>query len=205
VVTLAAPELNADQMVSVAEMAEFAGIAASTLRAYIARGEADVPLPQAVLNSRSAWARPVAEEWAEQRQRSPDGVTQAVSADRARASLPVGVAERWGRFTRVFFALLWERAAVRKRWALRWRTEAAVRDVAEPADAVPLAGVTGHTGGGLVVSGADSLKLVEYLQGRRYPAALLADRQKYKGKRRKLATLRPGLRPEGVAPSGQSG
>jgi hypothetical protein len=131
VVTLAAPELNADQMVSAAELAEIAGIAASTLRAYIARSESDVPLPQAVLNGRSLWARPVAEEWAEQRQRSHEGVTQAVSADRAGASVPVGVAEIWGRFTRVFFALLWERSAVRKRWALRWRTEAAVRDVAE--------------------------------------------------------------------------
>jgi hypothetical protein len=131
VVTLAAPELNADQMVGAAEMAEITGIAASTLRAYIARGEADVPLPQAVLNGRSVWARPVAEEWTEQRQRSRDSVTQAVSADRAGASLPVGVADIWGRFTRAFFALLWERPAVRKRWALRWRTEAAVRDVAE--------------------------------------------------------------------------
>lgn len=58
----------------------------------------------------------------------------------------------------------------------------------EPADAVPLAAVTGETGGGLVVSGVDALKLIEYLQGRRYSAALLADRQKYKGKRRKLAS-----------------
>jgi hypothetical protein len=51
----------------------------------------------------------------------------------------------------------------------------------EPADAVPLAAVTGETGGGLVVSGVDALKLIEYLQGRRYSAALLADRQKYAG------------------------
>jgi hypothetical protein len=131
VVTLAAPELNADQMVSSAGMAEIAGISASTLRAYIARDEADVPLSQAVLNGRSMWARPVAEEWAEQRQRSPAGVIEAVAADRDGASLPPGVAEIWSRFTRVFFSLLWERSESRKRWALRWRTEAAVRDVAE--------------------------------------------------------------------------
>ncbi len=112
-------------------MAGITGIAASTLRSYIARGEADVPVPQAVLNGRSAWARPVAEEWAEQRRRSYDGVAQAVSADRSGAFLPVGIADIWGRFTRTFFALLWERSAVRKRWALRWRTEAAVRDIAE--------------------------------------------------------------------------
>lgn len=131
VVTLAAAELNADQMVGIAEMAEIAGIAASTLRAYIARSEAAVPLPQVVLNGRSAWARPVAQEWAEQRQRSPDSVTQAVSADRAGTSLPVGASEVWNRFTRTFFALLWERPEARKHWALRWRTEAAVRDIAE--------------------------------------------------------------------------
>ena len=49
VVNLTAPELAADQMVGAAELAETGGIGASTLRAYIARGEADVPaagLPQ---------------------------------------------------------------------------------------------------------------------------------------------------------------
>lgn len=54
-------------MVGVAEIAE---IAASTLRAYISWEENDVPQPQATLNGRSAWTRPVAEEWAEQRRRS---------------------------------------------------------------------------------------------------------------------------------------
>lgn len=57
----------------------------------------------------------------------------------------------------------------------------------EPTDVLALAEVTGQPGGGLVVSGADALKVIEYLQGRGYPAALLADRQRYKGKRRKLA------------------
>jgi hypothetical protein len=58
---------------------------------------------------------------------------------------------------------------------------------AEQADAVSLASVTGRPGGGLVVSGADALKVIEYLRWRGYPAVLLADRQLYKGKRRKLA------------------
>jgi hypothetical protein len=57
----------------------------------------------------------------------------------------------------------------------------------EPADAQSLAAVTGQPDSGLVVSGADALKIIEYMQWRRYPAALLADRQRYKGKRRKLA------------------
>jgi hypothetical protein len=58
---------------------------------------------------------------------------------------------------------------------------------AEQADVVSLADVTGQPGGGLVVSGVDALKVIKYLQWRGYPAALLADRQLYKGKRRKLA------------------
>ena len=57
----------------------------------------------------------------------------------------------------------------------------------EPADVMSLVAVTGQPGGGLVVSGQDALRLIEYLQGRGYPEALLADRQRYKGKRRKLA------------------
>jgi hypothetical protein len=58
----------------------------------------------------------------------------------------------------------------------------------EPSEALPLASVTGRRGGGLVVSGADALKVIEYMRWRGYPAPLLADRQRYKGKRRKLAS-----------------
>lgn len=59
---------------------------------------------------------------------------------------------------------------------------------AEPSEALPLTAVTGQPGGGLVVSGRDALQLVEHLKGRGYPAPLLADRQRYKGNRRKLAS-----------------
>jgi hypothetical protein len=131
VVTLAAPELTGDQLVGVTEMARIAGIAASTLRAYISRDQSDVPAPQANVQGRNAWARPVAEEWAEQRHRSAEGLTDAVSADRDGNSLPVGTVEVWTRFSRIFYSHLWERPGWRKRWALRWRTEAAVRAVAE--------------------------------------------------------------------------
>jgi len=93
VVTLTAPELAVDQMVSVAEMAQIGGIAASTLRAYIARGEGEVPFPQAVTVGRSLWARPVAEDWAQARLRSPEGITLAVSADRDGETMPVGLAD----------------------------------------------------------------------------------------------------------------
>jgi hypothetical protein len=131
VVTLTAPELVADQLVGVGEMAEIAGIGASTLRAYLSRGEGDIPLPQAVISNRSMWARPVAEEWAEQRRRSSEGVEEAVSADHEGSTHPIGITETWKRFSRNFFSLLWDRQSLRKRWALRWRTETAVREIAE--------------------------------------------------------------------------
>lgn len=59
---------------------------------------------------------------------------------------------------------------------------------AEQGDALAMATVTGRPGGGLVVSGTDSLQLVEHLKFLGYRAPLLADRQRYKGKRRKLAS-----------------
>jgi hypothetical protein len=71
VVKLSAPELAGEELVSAAELAQAAGIAASTLRAYMARGEGDLPAPQAMVGGRAMWSRPVAEEWAEQRRRDP--------------------------------------------------------------------------------------------------------------------------------------
>ena len=128
VVTLTAPELGADQLVGMAEMAEIAGIAPSTLRAYIARGEADVPSAQAAPGGRSLWARPVAEDWAAARRRSAEGVTLAVSG--RRGDPPVGVAQLQDWMEKMFYALLWEHPVVHRRWTRRWRTETAVREVA---------------------------------------------------------------------------
>jgi hypothetical protein len=141
VVTFTAPELTGDQLVGVPEMAQIAGIGASTLRAYVSRGEGDVPLPQATINGRNMWARPVAEEWAEQRRRSGDGLIEAVAADRDHSNLPLGVADVWARYTRTFFGHLWS-PSWRKRWSLRWRTEASVRDVAETLSWEVAAGMT---------------------------------------------------------------
>lgn len=131
VVKFAAPELSGDQLVGVAELAEIAGVAASTLRAYIARGEGDVPQPQATISGRNVWARPVAEEWAERRRRSADGVTAAVSRSGSGPSPAPGVTDVWDRFSRSFFNRMWENPEWRKRWALRWRNEASVRKLAE--------------------------------------------------------------------------
>ena len=131
VVSLTAPELAAENLIGAGDLAEITGIAPSTLRAYIARGEADVPLPQAVIGGRSLWARPVAEEWAEQRQRDPGAVDAAVSAPGHYGDpVPVGQAELAATLTRSFLADLWDYRPFRGRWALRWRTKDHVREVA---------------------------------------------------------------------------
>jgi hypothetical protein len=76
------------------------------------------------------WARPVAQEWAEMRRRSREGVEDAVAADRSGAKLAPGIAEALDRYTRIFFDALWENPARRKMWALRWRTQAQVQAIA---------------------------------------------------------------------------
>jgi len=131
VVSLTAPELAAENLIGAADLAEITGIAPSTLRAYIARGEADVPLPQAVIGGRSLWARPVAEEWAEQRQRDPDAVDAAISAPSYYGDpVPVGQAELAATLTRSFLSDLWDDRPCRGRRALGWRTKDHVRKVA---------------------------------------------------------------------------
>jgi hypothetical protein len=131
VVSLSAPELAAENLIGAGDLAQITGIAPSTLRAYVARGEADVPLPQAVIADRSPWARPVAEEWAEQRKRDPDAVVAAVSAPSHYGDpVPVGQAELAATLTRSFLADLWDYDPFRGRWALRWRTKDQVREVA---------------------------------------------------------------------------
>jgi hypothetical protein len=72
----------------------------------------------------------VAEDWAEQRRRSADGVTSAVATRAGAAETPPGIADVWHRFTQAFFSALWDNPAQRKRWALRWRTPAAARELA---------------------------------------------------------------------------
>lgn len=78
VIGISAPELAGDRLLGTAELAELAGIAAGTLRAYITRGEAYVPEPQAVISSRSAWSKPVAEDWVEARHRSDEAVAATI-------------------------------------------------------------------------------------------------------------------------------
>jgi hypothetical protein len=131
VVGLTAPELIADQLVGAAELAQIAGVAASTLRAYLARGENEVPLPQANVASRNLWSRPVAQEYAEARRQDPEAIAATMSAPHGGVDLPRGITQLWQRFSRTFLHELWEKQTVRRRWALRWRTEPAVREVAD--------------------------------------------------------------------------
>lgn len=131
VVTVTAPELAADALIGAADMARITGIAQSTLRAYISRDEADVPIPQAVIGGRGMWSRPVALEYAEQRERSDDGVTRALSsAGAGERPVPPGEASAVSDLARLFKASLWGRKEIRSRWALRWRTQASAGEVA---------------------------------------------------------------------------
>lgn len=130
IVNLSAPELAGDQLIGLPELAELGGVAAATLRAYISRGEGDVPWPQATVSGRNAWAKPVGRDWAEQRSRSGDNIAATLRAE-GLGDLPVGQASVRDRFANIFFSYLWERPEGRKRWALRHRNEDAVRQVSE--------------------------------------------------------------------------
>jgi hypothetical protein len=131
VVRLTAPELSGDQLIGAGEMAKLAGIAPSTLRAYNVRGEGDIPEPQAVVGGRNAWSRPVGAEWVEQRSKSRESATDAVSVDHDGVPMPVGTSELWTRMTGLFFSRLWTAAGMRQRWAIRFRSENQVRKIAE--------------------------------------------------------------------------
>ncbi|MFJ3310344.1 hypothetical protein ACIPSA_46625 [Streptomyces sp. NPDC086549] len=117
-------------LLGVPEMAALGGITASTLQGYISRGENDVPPPQATVGSRAQWSRPVAEDWAEARRRSSEGLREAMSAS-GRHRLAPGAAQIRDRFSESFFGFLWKRPDIRKRWVLRQRNEPSVREVAD--------------------------------------------------------------------------
>jgi hypothetical protein len=132
VVSLTAPELAAENLIGAPGLAEITGIGPSTLRAYITRGEAGVPLPQAIIGARPLWARPVAEEWAEQRQRDPRAVDAAVSVPGHYGDpVPAGQAQLASLLARSFLADMWDYRPFRGRWALRWRSKDHVREVAD--------------------------------------------------------------------------
>lgn len=128
VVQVSAPELAGDQLLNVAELAKTGGIAASTLRAYIARGEATVPPPQVIVSGRAMWSRPVAEDWAELRRSFEMEAPLAVQV--MGGDMALGAANLHRQFTRTFVSRLWD-SSWRKRWALRWRTKEAVQEVAQ--------------------------------------------------------------------------
>jgi hypothetical protein len=128
VVTLNAPELSEATLLGVEEFAQEAGIAASTLRAYIARDEADIPLPQATEGNRKRWARPVVEDWLEQRRRDPSNVQTVLNG--GGEALAPGLSSLWKRLAEVVFGDLWRQPASRRRFSRPHRTEQAVRTLA---------------------------------------------------------------------------
>ncbi|MFF5037528.1 hypothetical protein [Nocardia salmonicida] len=128
VVNLSAPELAGDQLIGAPEIAEMIGAEPSALRTQIARGQVELPSPQAAIAGRNVWSRPVADEWVEAMQRSTDATAAALS--NSATEMPVGIHELWEKFAASFFARLW-RPERRKRWVLRARNETAVHEVAD--------------------------------------------------------------------------
>jgi hypothetical protein len=135
VVRVDAPELGEDELVGVPEMAVIAGLSPSTLRAYRVRGQTHlvsgpnrVPLHQATINGRPMWSRPVANDWAEQRKASANGLGHLLTA--ASDESAPGIVDSWDRYAKMFIARLWNRTPAWKRWVLRGRSEQAVREMA---------------------------------------------------------------------------
>jgi hypothetical protein len=164
VVDRASPELTGGQLLGPPEMAELGSITASTLRAYISRGNSEVPQPQATVNGRDQWARAAADDWVEAGQRSYEGVRATMIAGN-RDNLSPGTAEVRDHFADDFRSLLWDRPDVRKRWILRARNEDSVREGADgkvaQAGHGPGCVAGAHAGGVLGVGGvADVVDLV---------------------------------------------
>lgn len=125
VVDITAPELSGSLLIGTPELAAMAGLAASTLRAYVARGQTEVPAPQASIGGRKVWSRPVAADWVESRNRHPDAVAAALAGT---SELSVGALEVHQRFKSRFFTHLWSGP-----FAKLWRIgdESAARQRAE--------------------------------------------------------------------------
>jgi len=130
VIDVSSPELSGGQLLGAPEIADLGGITASTLRSYISRGNSEVPQPQAKVNGRDQWARAVADDWVEARQRSSEGI-RTMMAGGDRHNLSPGAAAVRDRFATDFHHTLWGRPDVRKRWILRERSEGSVREVSD--------------------------------------------------------------------------
>ncbi|SFW11893.1 hypothetical protein [Amycolatopsis australiensis] len=136
VVTLNAPELAESALLGVEEFAAEAGIAAATLRAYIARDEADIPEPQVTDGGRKRWSRPVVTDWLEQRRRAPGNAAAVLAGndtadENASGSISPALRRLWTRLTTMLLRELWEQPAARRRWSRPFRNEQAANDLAE--------------------------------------------------------------------------
>ncbi len=104
------------------------------LRAYIARDEADIPVPQATDGPRKRWAKPVVDDWLKQRRRDPGKVAALLNTSRGDAedgedTLAPGLRTLWNRLTEVIAKKLWRDGPARRRWSRPHRNEHAVRNL----------------------------------------------------------------------------
>lgn len=129
VVDLAAPELGSNAVLSLNQVASIAGIAAGTLRGYISRGENDIPDPQLVTGGRSLWSLPVINEWIETRAYTPEESTRAVSQDFGDGPY-VGFVDLREKLFYWILSRLSRSLEIKPRFALRWRDQNSLKEVA---------------------------------------------------------------------------
>lgn len=143
VVTVSAPELDDAALLTVDQVAQQAGIAASTLRAYLTRGEGDIPEPQTSEGSRKRWAKPVIDDWLEQRRRDPAAVATILTGDEDDHLSP-GVSALWKRLSKALFHDFWSRKGARQQWARAHRSEQTIQRVADEASWVAVMHMETH-------------------------------------------------------------
>lgn len=108
VVDITAPELEMERLLGVHEAARRAGISESTLRAYISRGQSEVPAPQIRVKGRPFWSAPVIQDWVARRQGEGAGLLERVGErDETDGNLrPRGIADLWRRTSETVSARL---------------------------------------------------------------------------------------------------
>ena len=138
IVDLAAPELNAAQMLTAAEVAALAGISAPTLRGYISRGENEGPAPHGTLGARAVWTRPVIYQWVEARNYTAEAAETAVhiparfgSSDFDGIELPPGLIDVWEKVHYWLLADLTSSPGLRPGLLRRWRDRRSAAYVAK--------------------------------------------------------------------------
>lgn len=102
IVDLCAPELAADQLLDIDELATMIDIEPGLAHNLMTRGQ-QLPIPQTVEGGRPLWSKPVAADWLEQRQRST-GIDETMSTPVSEnpRGIVIGLNALWDTLTESF-------------------------------------------------------------------------------------------------------